>query len=60
MKKPLKNWLLASSVAVLVAAPAISTANTGVEQLTKNPNNWAIWGGNYAGTRYSELVRHQC
>ncbi|MBM4207535.1 MAG: PQQ-dependent dehydrogenase, methanol/ethanol family [Gammaproteobacteria bacterium] len=55
MKKPLKNWLLASSVAVLVAAPAISTANSGVEQLTKNPNNWAIWGGNYAGTRYSEL-----
>jgi lanthanide-dependent methanol dehydrogenase len=55
MKKPLKNWLLASSVAVLIAAPAISTANSGVEQLTKNPNNWAIWGGNYAGTRYSEL-----
>ena len=55
MKKPLKNWLLASSVALLVAAPAISTANSGVEQLTKNPNNWAIWGGNYAGTRYSEL-----
>ena len=55
MKKPLKNWLLASSMALLVAAPAISTANSGVEQLTKNPNNWAIWGGNYAGTRYSEL-----
>jgi lanthanide-dependent methanol dehydrogenase len=55
MKKPLMKWLLASSVAVLVAAPAISTANSGVEQLSKNPANWAIWGGNYAGTRYSEL-----
>ena len=56
MKKPIKNWLLASSVAALVAAPAISTANSGLEQLTKNPNNWAVWGGNYAGTRYSELT----
>jgi len=55
MKKPLINWLLASSVAVLVAAPAISTANSGNEQLSKNPANWAMWGGNYAGTRYSEL-----
>ena len=44
MKKPLKNWLLATSVAAIVAAPAITTANSGVEQLTKNPNNWAIWG----------------
>lgn len=55
MKKPLINWLLASSVAALVAAPAISTANSGNEQLSKNPANWAMWGGNYAGTRYSEL-----
>ena len=55
MKKPLNSWLLAASVATLLAAPAISTANSGVEQLTQNPSNWATWGGNYAGTRYSEL-----
>ena len=55
MMKPLKSLLLASSIAALLAAPAISTANSGVEQLTKNPANWATWGGNYAGTRYSEL-----
>ena len=55
MKKPLKNWLIMSSVAALIAAPAISTANSGNEQLSKNPANWAMWGGNYAGTRYSEL-----
>jgi glucose dehydrogenase len=30
-------------------------ANPDVLRLTKDPNNWAIWGGNYAGQRYSEL-----
>ena len=33
----------------------ISQANYDVTRLTKNPANWAIWGGNYAGTRYSQL-----
>jgi len=55
MKKPLKSWLIASSVAAILAAPAISTANSGVETLTKDPANWATWGGDYAGTRYSKL-----
>ncbi len=55
MKKPVKSWLLASTVAALLAAPAISTANSEVERLTQNPANWATWGGNYAGTRYSKL-----
>jgi len=55
MKKPVKNWLIAASAALLIVAPAISTANSGVENLTKNPANWATWGGNYAGTRYSKL-----
>jgi len=55
MNKPLKSLLLASSVAAILAAPAISTANSDVEKLTQNPANWATWGGNYAGTRYSEL-----
>ena len=55
MKKPIKSWLIASSVAAILAAPAISTANSGVETLTKDPANWATWGGDYAGTRYSKL-----
>jgi PQQ-dependent dehydrogenase (methanol/ethanol family) len=55
MKKPFKSWLIASSVASILAAPAISTANSGVEALTKDPANWATWGGDYAGTRYSKL-----
>jgi len=32
-------------------------ANEDVEKLTADSNNWAIWGGNYAGTRYSELAQ---
>ncbi len=55
MKKPVKSWLLASTVATLLAAPTISTANSGVEKLTQNPANWATALGNYAGTRYSKL-----
>ncbi|MGR8932342.1 MAG: outer membrane protein assembly factor BamB family protein, partial [Gammaproteobacteria bacterium] len=53
--KPVKNWLLASAVASLLAAPAVSTANSDLEKLTQNPANWASWGGDYAGTRYSKL-----
>jgi len=55
MKKPVKSWLIASTVATLLAAPAISSANSGVERLMQSPANWASWGGNYAGTRYSTL-----
>ncbi|MGR8935500.1 MAG: methanol/ethanol family PQQ-dependent dehydrogenase [Gammaproteobacteria bacterium] len=55
MKKPVKSWLIASTVATLLAAPAISSANSGVERLMQNPANWASWGGDYAGTRYSKL-----
>ncbi|MGR9052521.1 MAG: methanol/ethanol family PQQ-dependent dehydrogenase [Gammaproteobacteria bacterium] len=55
MKKPVKSWLIASTVAALLAVPTVSTANSEVERLTKNPANWATWGGNYHGTRYSEL-----
>jgi len=55
MKKPVKSWLIASTVAALMAVPALSQANKGVEKLTQNPANWAVWGGNYAGTRYSTL-----
>ena len=44
------------SVAVaLVTIPGIASANDEVSGLIQNASNWAIWGGNYAGTRYSEL-----
>jgi PQQ-dependent dehydrogenase (methanol/ethanol family) len=50
------NWLVAASVAALVAAPGISQANAEVETLSKDAKNWATWGGDYAGTRYSSLT----
>ena len=40
---------------ILVLLFQHSYANEDVKKLTKNPDNWATWGGNYAGTRYSEL-----
>jgi glucose dehydrogenase len=43
------------SLAILVSLSYASQANYNVDQLTKDPKNWATWGGNYAGTRYSEL-----
>jgi len=55
MKKSFKSLLLASSVAALLSAPTIASANNGVEKLTKNPANWATALGDYAGTRYSKL-----
>ena len=44
---------LASALAVLL--PGLVSANADVKRLTQNPNNWAIWGGNYSGQRYSSL-----
>ncbi len=42
-------------VATAVALPVAAGANQSVMDATSNPDNWAIWGGNYAGQRYSEL-----
>jgi PQQ-dependent dehydrogenase (methanol/ethanol family) len=50
-----KNSKLLVAAAAVVLWPGVLLANSEVEKLTKDPSNWAIWGGNYAGTRYSEL-----
>jgi len=42
-------------LALALLLPALAGANERVQQLINDPNNWAIWGGNYAGTRYSTL-----
>jgi PQQ-dependent dehydrogenase (methanol/ethanol family) len=55
MSMKIKNLLIASVIATLPAMPSLSSANASVEKATANPANWASWGGNYAGTRYSEL-----
>jgi PQQ-dependent dehydrogenase (methanol/ethanol family) len=42
-------------LALFLLLPALACANEEIERLTSDPNNWATWGGNYAGTRYSTL-----
>ena len=47
--------LLAWSVLAITMLSGTARANESVMAATKDPNNWAIWGGNYAGNRYSSL-----
>ena len=42
--------LLASGAMVSAAS-----ANDQLMKMSKDPSNWVMWGGNYAGTRYSGL-----
>lgn len=51
-KKSLKRWW---QYAILIAAPALAFADSDVEKLTKDPNNWAMQAGGLANQRYSEL-----
>ncbi len=39
----------------MLAVPGLSSANSELMELMGNANNWASWGGDYAGTRYSKL-----
>lgn len=55
MKKPIKSWLIATTVASLLAAPGLSQASKELDKLSQDPANWAMWGGDYQGTRYSKL-----
>lgn len=43
------------SFAVGLVLPALLMANPDLEKHMANPHNWAIFGGDYAGTRYSTL-----
>ncbi|MFO1350564.1 MAG: methanol/ethanol family PQQ-dependent dehydrogenase [Gammaproteobacteria bacterium] len=52
MNKKLRTLVVATAVSL---APGFAAANDEVKKLTADPNNWAIWGGNYAGQRYSAL-----
>ncbi len=53
MKHLVKRLTLAMLVAGIPTSVAL--ANDSVLQATADPNNWAIWGGNYGGNRYSSL-----
>jgi lanthanide-dependent methanol dehydrogenase len=42
-------------MSLAVALPCVAAANDDLQSLIEDENNWAVWGGDYAGTRYSEL-----
>lgn len=52
MSFKLRTLVAVSAVSLL---PGLASASQEVIDLTADARNWAIWGGNYAGTRYSEL-----
>ncbi len=45
------------AISLALLLPCLAVANEEVEKLSADANNWAMWGGNYAGTRYSELAQ---
>ncbi len=47
--------LSAVAVAVALGISAAAQANDELLRMQDDPNQWVMWGGNYAGTRYSEL-----
>ena len=43
------------AVCVALGVSAAAVANDELLKMQDDPNQWVMWGGNYAGTRYSEL-----
>jgi lanthanide-dependent methanol dehydrogenase len=52
-RTPLVRNLLVGCVSMAIAG--FAGANEQLLQLQEDPNQWVMWGGNYAGQRYSEL-----
>jgi PQQ-dependent dehydrogenase (methanol/ethanol family) len=50
-----KHLLTIAAASAVALASGVASANDDVKRLTSNPNNWAIWGGDYYGQRYSTL-----
>ncbi len=52
----LRNGLCtAATLSLTLLFPAASQANDELIKLQEDPNQWVMWGANYAGTRYSPL-----
>ncbi|MBV7298896.1 methanol/ethanol family PQQ-dependent dehydrogenase [Enterovibrio paralichthyis] len=52
----LRNGLCtAATLSLTLLFPAASQANDELIKLQDDPNQWVMWGANYAGTRYSPL-----
>jgi len=46
------TFLVALAIPLLTG---VASANQSVTEAAANPDNWATWGGDYGGTRYSKL-----
>jgi PQQ-dependent dehydrogenase (methanol/ethanol family) len=50
-----KVWKPCVAAAAAFAVSGTAFGNTELMKLAEDPANWAMWGGNYTGQRYSEL-----
>ncbi|MEO0424590.1 MAG: methanol/ethanol family PQQ-dependent dehydrogenase [Pseudomonadota bacterium] len=50
-----KRFVSLAAASAVALTSGLAMANQDVMRLTKDPSNWAIWGGNYAGQRFSKL-----
>ncbi len=57
MKKTFVPFIASVALGAAVAAPGAVSANDNVLALSKNPNNWVMWGRTYDGARYSPLAQ---
>ncbi len=48
-------YLKTTILVMLITFTGLVSANSSVAKATADPDNWSIWGGNYAGNRYSQL-----
>ena len=51
------TFVASIAVGAAIAVPSVVSANDDVTALSKNPNNWAMWGRTYDGQRYSPLAQ---
>ena len=49
------TFIASLALGAAVAVPSTVSANDEVMALSQDPNNWAMWGRTYDGTRYSPL-----
>jgi len=54
-KKQMNNIIKLTFFIILIVTPILVNANQALEEKMNNLDNWASWGGDYQGTRYSKL-----
>ncbi len=51
----MRNLITLSAALAVTLTSGLAGANQELIKLMDDPTNWAIWGGDYSGNRYSEL-----